>query len=62
MRCAQPIERQAAASAVFVGAGSPAKQAPRLLARAVPVFAGKLAPTVIAQAFRFAVGRFSPLL
>ncbi|PBJ96153.1 hypothetical protein CMV24_05310 [Pseudomonas plecoglossicida] len=32
-----------------VGAGLPAKQAPRWMARASPVFAGKPAPTGIAQ-------------
>ncbi|PNA99487.1 hypothetical protein C1X73_11425 [Pseudomonas sp. FW305-130] len=36
----------------LVGAGKPAKQAARWMARASPVFAGMPAPTVIAKAFR----------
>ncbi|ORL70727.1 hypothetical protein B7H19_03175 [Pseudomonas putida] len=35
-----------------VGAGEPAKQVARWMARASPVFAGKPASTVIAQPFR----------
>jgi len=38
--------------AIPVGAGSPAKQAPRWMAPATPVFAGKPAPTVTVQASR----------
>ncbi|RNF75505.1 hypothetical protein EFJ98_03885 [Pseudomonas putida] len=40
----------------FVGAGLPAKQTTRWMARAMPVFAGKPAPTVIAQISRFEQG------
>ena len=38
--------------AIPVGAGSPAKQAPRWMALAAPVFAGKPAPTLTVQASR----------
>ncbi|APO82088.1 hypothetical protein BL240_11775 [Pseudomonas putida] len=43
------------AGAVPVGAGSPAKQAPRWMARASPVFAGEPAPTRIATDLGFRV-------
>ncbi|AJG14009.1 type II secretion system protein J [Pseudomonas plecoglossicida] len=39
------VQRQLEARAVSVGAGAPAKQATRWMAPALPVFAGKPAPT-----------------
>ncbi len=42
------VQRQLEARAVPVGAGAPAKQTTRWMAPAVPVFAGKPAPTMIA--------------
>ena len=47
-------------SVIGVGAGVPAKQAARRMARASPVFAGTPAPTVIAPTFRFCARQLLP--
>ncbi|MET3679512.1 hypothetical protein ABIB24_005151, partial [Pseudomonas sp. UYEF17] len=54
-RCSRPrplpqVQREPDACAVPVGAGSPAKQATRWMAPALPVFAAKAAPTGTARA------------